>query len=600
MDKLTDFHPLSRVVLPDVGDLPCKGLTVLVGPNSSGKSQLLRDIHLTLTGQFRQLVVASLIGVEKPENFEAFMACLEGEGFVKSIVDANGTKSYRPLSSSVGTGEALPLIQATVLAQQYSNFLPAQSVPPRVGLEFLSFAGRMLVAALFLDRRLIATNQVQMFDYETAAPQNDLHALYVHKTASIELWQELMTVFSKAIWPDASRGTTLSLKVSDKVDAPTADQRLLPATSTRYRSIDTEGDGLKSYVAVCIALLVGRRPVCLIDEPEMCLHPPQAESLGRFIGEHGTSPDHATFVATHSSHLLRGILQKTNDLRIVRLRRAAGRFCAHDVSAEDLRAVVAKPTVRADAILDGIFAESVMIVEADGDRMVYQAAWRAIRTSTDVDVHFAPVGGTGGISDSARLYRKLKIPVAVVTDLDVLADAQKFGIMVESLSGPADATRLARLAEQVVNGVKQQRAMFTETRTSEMLAEMSRRKLDWSRGGDVSLSKELGELARALNRVSRLKRGGIRAMDKQLRPALCTLIREARKIGLFLVHVGELENWLRREGITVSKERKSEWAMAAAVILESHPPGRADVWKFVRAVGQYLNETTRPEPRVQS
>jgi hypothetical protein len=49
----------------------------------------------------------------------------------------------------------------------------------------------------------------------------------------------------------------------------------------------TEGDGYKSYVGACIPLLVGRRPVCLIDEPEMFLHPPHAYRLGRFIGRYG-------------------------------------------------------------------------------------------------------------------------------------------------------------------------------------------------------------------------------------------------------------------------------------------------------------------------
>jgi hypothetical protein len=599
MKKLTDYHPLSRVTLPDVGDLPNKGLTVLVGPNSSGKSQLLRDIHLTITGQPRQLVVAARIEIAKPPDLGNFLSCLEAEGFVRRVVDASGTKFIRPITANVGQGEAANQVPLTDLEQQFVNFAPDQVPSVRGTPQFLPFVGRMLVAALFLERRLIAVNQVGMFDYETTPPQNDLHALYIHETAQTDLLKETLSVFSKAVWPDASRGSTLSLRVADEPDAPTMEKRLLPATSARYRSIDTEGDGLKSYVAVCIALLVGRRPVCLIDEPEMCLHPPQAESLGRFIGAKGTSPDHATIVATHSSHILRGILQRTTELRIVRLRRVAGRFRAHNVSWEDLRAVLARPTVRADAILDGIFAEAVMIVEADSDRMVYQAAWRTIRTPADVDVHFAPVGGTGGISDPTRLYRKLKIPVAIIADLDVLSDGQRFRTMVESLATNKDMNRLLALAEEVVQGLKQQRPSYTPDQAHESLAEMSRRSLDWTDGGDLALSKELRQLAGALDRMSRLKRGGVRAVDKSLRRKLCKLIREARCIGLFLVHVGELENWLRREGLMASKERKAEWAMEAAVVLESRGPGKGDVWKFVRDATRYLSEDpSAPEGRL--
>ena len=59
MDQaVEDFKPLDRVALPDIGDIRCSGLIVVVGPNSSGKSQLLQDIYLRLSGEPRALVVA--------------------------------------------------------------------------------------------------------------------------------------------------------------------------------------------------------------------------------------------------------------------------------------------------------------------------------------------------------------------------------------------------------------------------------------------------------------------------------------------------------------------------------------------------------------
>src|SRR5256885_3044640 len=137
---------------------------------------------------------------------------------------------------------------------------------------------------------------------------------------------------------------------------PTAEERLSHKKMAAYRSIETEGDGMKSYVATCVALLLGRRPICLIDEPEMCLHPPQAYNLGRFIGKFGTGADTATFVATHSSHLLRGIIQTARSVQIVRLTRRHRRFSAHLVPHEALADAVSRPTVRAEAVLDGIFA----------------------------------------------------------------------------------------------------------------------------------------------------------------------------------------------------------------------------------------------------
>ena len=83
-----------------------------------------------------------------------------------------------------------------------------------------------------------------------------------------------------------------------------------------YRAIEEEGDGLKSFVTMATALLLQKRPVCLIDEPEMCLHPPQARELGRLIGKYGSTSDTATFVATHSSEILRGALETGRDVQI--------------------------------------------------------------------------------------------------------------------------------------------------------------------------------------------------------------------------------------------------------------------------------------------
>jgi hypothetical protein len=65
MNRFPDFKPLGRVFLPGLGDLQCSGLVVLVGPNSSGKSQLLQDVYRRLAGEPRQLVVAKEVQIEK-------------------------------------------------------------------------------------------------------------------------------------------------------------------------------------------------------------------------------------------------------------------------------------------------------------------------------------------------------------------------------------------------------------------------------------------------------------------------------------------------------------------------------------------------------
>ena len=68
MDKLTDFKPIKELALPGLGTLQCAGLIVIVGPNSSGKSQLLQDIKEKISGEPRELVVAEKLEIEVPDH----------------------------------------------------------------------------------------------------------------------------------------------------------------------------------------------------------------------------------------------------------------------------------------------------------------------------------------------------------------------------------------------------------------------------------------------------------------------------------------------------------------------------------------------------
>jgi len=452
MEHLSDFKPLGQVTLPGVGDLRCSGLILIVGPNSSGKSQFLQDLFFRLSGQPRSLVVATNVLVAKPD-FEPFIHCLEAEGYFSIFIDDNNTKHWKPQTTNLGTGQPVEQIQANQAQGWYSSYAPTPQMSSKRS-DFLNYFGKFLVTALFLERRLTSTNQVGIIDFENQPPQSDLHALYLDDMAREQLYNELLESFGKAVWPDTSRGSILCLRVSDEGVLPTPEDRLSPKKMSRYRSIETEGDGFKSYVATCVALLLGRRPVCLIDEPEMCLHPPQAYNLGRFIGKHGSSTETVTLAATHSSQVLRGVIQTEKNVQIVRLTRRDGHFSAHLVPADVLAEAVSKPTIRAESVLDGIFAQCVVVVEADGDRLVYQTVWETLSAELRLDVHFATVGGTGGIADTCRLYRTLDIPIAVIADLDMIADPARLLRVLTFMTTKERARDLSSQASSVMDQIK--------------------------------------------------------------------------------------------------------------------------------------------------
>src|SRR5690349_23546962 len=104
MPSLTDFSPLESLHLPGVGRVECSGLILIVGPNSAGKSQLLRDIHQRVSGEPRQLVVATEVRIA-PLPYEALMSALADAGYIYKFEDDGGTTHVRPLTTYVGTGQ---------------------------------------------------------------------------------------------------------------------------------------------------------------------------------------------------------------------------------------------------------------------------------------------------------------------------------------------------------------------------------------------------------------------------------------------------------------------------------------------------------------
>lgn len=590
MERLTDFNPLKQLALPGLGDLDCSGLVLVVGPNSAGKSQLLRDVFHSLSGDARDLVVATSIELDKPD-YDSFVSCLEAEGYIRSIRDDNGTQQYRPLTTYLGSGESAIQVNSDQARAWYNSYAPSDARSKRRD-DYLRYFGRFLVTALFLDRRLTAMQQVGTIDFETQPPQDDLHALHLSEEARLALYEEVRVAFSKAVWTDQSRGNQICIRVSDSPMLPSAEDRLSYPAMSKFRTLESEGDGMKSYIATVVAMLLGRRPVCIVDEPEMCLHPPQAYSLGRFIGARAGSTDAFTLTATHSSQVLRGAIQSAQTIQIIRMTRQADEFYAHLVPADVLRDAVAKPTLRAESVLDGIFAQSVVVVEGDGDRLVYQTVWETLSEEVDLDVHFAAVGGVGGIADTCKLYRTLRIPVAVLADMDLITEVNRLRQILDALAPDCDVEALVKLAKAIVDAIKQDPPSLSPTEAKQVLDEIVQRELDWTEQDDLTLRRDLNRLAARLDRMLRLKRGGIAEFPAGVVEDARELLLRLSAVGLFLVPHGELEEWLSDAGIVESKNNKWAWANAAALHIQDAGAKDGDVWEFMRSVGSYLESSS--------
>ena len=250
---------------------------------------------------------------------------------------------------------------------------------------------------------------------------------------------------------------------------------------------------------------------------------------------------------------------------------------------------MSRPTLRAEVILDGIFSQAVAVVEGEGDRLVYQTAWETVRNDTGPDIHFAVVGGSGGIAETCRFYRTLRVPVAVIADIDLLLDASKFQGVLSALV-PDHETRSPLLEEgtRLGNELRRVQPLMSPGEVAAELAAISAAPMSWADDDDKNIKRRLQALVSGVDRARRLKEKGAASLPEDVDASLIGLLETLNGVGLFLVPVGELEGWLAGEALGVPKTKKWAWADAAARRVAERGKQAGDVWDFVRAVGHHL------------
>lgn len=593
--------PIRSVDLPGVADVELQGLIVVIGPNSSGKTQFLHDVDDIVCGRGRQLVVTSSVQFRQPPPFEKYFDILLRQGSIRKVGSADQfSRCTFQYGSDMGAGS----FNKSIVAREYGQFQKDCEQKMSGYMQqhiFLKEIGVMSCSALFLKNRLTLMDECNSFDWlKEESPSRTLQSLHVNKAAKHALNEEISKVFQCALWIN-ERHNKLATFVSNSPTLPSADDRLEPEIVKMYRTIETEGDGLRSYSAICATLLLEERPLCLIDEPEMCLHPPQAHAMGRFIGNH-TSGRTCTVVATHSSHVLRGILETNPNAQVIRLTRNTSGFEARKLNIELLNQATSKPRSRSEAILEGLLSHAVIMCEAEGDRIVYESAYRTLQ-DRQLDIRLIASEGTGGFADPLCLYKALEVPRAVIADLDFLAkNGELKKVLTELGTPPSQVQELCKRAHVAVKRIRSGISYADPGAIQDQLTSLAQTSIDPSKDGDAKLRGKLIEIADRLYKLHDLKRKGLEAIPKQctegsttvnLREEVKALLTDLQTHGLFLVPVGELESWLYVLMKGQSREDKSRWAMFAAEKIEEVGEREGDIWEFVRAVYDFLKEPSK-------
>jgi hypothetical protein len=326
------------------------------------------------------------------------------------------------------------------------------------------------------------------------------------------------------------------------------DERLPPSRELlqeygRLASISEQGDGIKSFAGLALHAITGRLLVTFIDEPEAFLHPPQARLIGRLLARE-TPQNGQTFIATHSSDVLEGILDGASNREVKIIRVGGGGNTAsrtrNILPPERVALLWKDPLLRYSRLLNGLFHKGIVICEADSDCRLYAATLDTfLRDKTEHDLLFTHVGGKGRLGQATAEMSQFKVPIAVIGDLDLLRQKDQIDSVIRALGGDPDSYQEdlaiirndvdSRSSAPLAAGVKNTLAPLMKMPDSHRLGE-----------------QEVGRVLDAVRLKSgwkEIKRAGISAFEGSSYQAVTRVIDRVRQIGLFLVPVGELERW---------------------------------------------------------
>ena len=533
-------------------DLP--NVTVLVGPNNSGKSQTLREIEAKCLGSNEQPKVVADVQIRWPDTEDDLMSML---GSLETEAPQNQTTQ----ADYMWVGR--PTIRSDERSAHYQFSVPDMKriFADKSNLTWLC-SNFVRLYTLRIDGRtrfdLVAPKKTGKLE---AHPQNHLWALFTDDDAREKVRDFTDDAFGRYFVIDPTGMSEFRVRLSDVKPTKEIEQGLQKSSRDFHNSAQlvTElGDGVQSSVGLVSAVMSLPHKILLIDEPEAFLHPTLARLVGRTLSKTARDRDASLIVSTHSADFLMGCIQSAPELRIVRLTYLNGQATARSVPPAEITTLMQDPLLRSTNALRALFHRGVIVSEADADRAFYEEINTRLQSSSrgTEDALFLNAQNWQTIPRVAAPLRKLGIPAAAIFDFDVLLEPSWNQIWNLVVSTPEEITKLQSLRGQVL------------------------------------------PIVQAVGR-SACKKNGLAAIPAANRVTVRKFVDQLAEHGVFIVPVGELECWLANLGVARTNN-KPLWLNNIFQALGSDPnstdyinASTGDVWDFVDEIERWVTNPVR-------
>ena len=529
-------------------------VTVFVGPNNSGKSKILREIHhICREGNIdaRGVIIDdfTLQSMEESE-FEIKLSHLEKEPQPNETL-SEGSIILGDYSQRI-TIEKINLLQAI---SQNNNGHYRQWFCQW----FLKFN------TLLLDGqgRMQLTNDQQGGNLQSP-PQNSLSALFRDDTKRQEVKRIIHDAFNLYFVIDPTDLGKLKVRLSEEAPESTIIERGVHAEAVEFHSqakwVGDLSDGVKAFTGIILELIAGDPMVILMDEPEAFLHPSLSYKLGKEVAISASNQNKNIFVSTHSSNFIMGCIQSGVPINIVRLTYSENIPTARLLPSDSLLTLMRNPLLRSTGVLDGLFYEAVVVTESDADRAFYQEINdRLLKFSPDKGINnclFINAQNKQTIHLIIKPLRKLGIPAIAIVDVDILKEGGQ---------------------------------VWSNFLTSGFIPHMQQQPLGLIR---QSIKQKFSELS-----IDMKRDGGVSALTGEDKEVANNLFDQLSDYGLFAVRNGELEYWLKDLQAT---GHGPKWLIDVFEKMGENPddasyikPTIGDVWDFIENIKNWATSSTR-------
>ncbi len=457
------------------------GITTLVGPNGSGKTRALRAIKDALQGTIHNLI----------QN------------------ETWGSIAWNRKIHFLSAGRSSP----------FESFRASVNYPHQFSTE---------------DAAIGQANHLnRWWDYESVT--GDLIVLDNRPDLKLKIEARLQQLFDRSI---SLKWTQSGMII-----------RITPVAGGEGYAANYEASGILQLVALLSAIHNDDIGVLLIDEPEISLHPQHQafllEEMEQVAGDPRDPKKKLIVIATHSASILP--LRRIDDLPKIAFF-ASARQAPIQVAPDEgmlkrqkLAALVARLGMTHRTAM---FAEHILLVEGPSDEIIASQLARKLGLRLLArNAQILPVTGKGEFIEAAKLFRLMRKRVALLADLDALADDNSlvsyFSDLPESveIANKVGWNNLADLDRNLRDALSTFMSNFNAE--TDAAAETY---LNWSSRESSGLAKRRVTLARVLSNPSSFS-GNAAAQAKSLCTRYDALLTSLGSLGCFFLRRGAIENY---------------------------------------------------------